>query len=392
MAALTEKGFQRPLYEELLAKRVERARALFGADIETDEKTPFGKYIRLEVENLAQAYEELERIYYAIFPNTATGSSLQRLVIEAGLNGRNPATRAVHRVLLTGLPGYAVPAGFLAATEDGLEFHTEQDTVLGDDGTAEALFYANEPGESGNVPAGSLVRIVEADARVTGLRHLGIEESGKDEETDPELRTRYRQARSGTGSSTADAIRAAVLRVSGVRACTVMENDGEETDAAGRPPGSFECAVFAPSELDAQIAQAIFRRKPAGIKAWGSVGVEVKDESGTPHLIRFSHILDKILYAKVRIAVDDSFPKGGSDQVKAEISACLDKLSNGADVILSRLYGPVLSVPGVCDVVSLELSADGETFSAANIPCTAMEAATIPPEHVTVEVETYEDQ
>ena len=78
--------------------------------------------------------------------------------------------------------------------------------------------------------------------------------------------------------------------------------------------------------------------------------------------------------------------------MKAEISACLDKLSNGADVILSRLYGPVLSVPGVCDVVSLELSADGETFSAANIPCTAMEAATIPPEHGTVEVETYEDQ
>lgn len=52
----------------------------------------------------------------------------------------------------------------------------------------------------------------------------------------------------------------------------------------------------------------------------------------------------------------------------------------------------MLSVPGVCDVVSLELSADGETFSAANISCTAMEAATIPPEHVTVEVETYEDQ
>ena len=57
MAALTEKGFQRPLYEELLAKRVERARALFGADVETDEKTHFGKYIRLEVENLAQAYD-----------------------------------------------------------------------------------------------------------------------------------------------------------------------------------------------------------------------------------------------------------------------------------------------------------------------------------------------
>ena len=79
MGALTEKGFKRPIFSELLETQIQKAKELFGEDIETDEKTPLGKFIRITVYDLARAYEDLEGIFYARFPNTARGTSLDRL-------------------------------------------------------------------------------------------------------------------------------------------------------------------------------------------------------------------------------------------------------------------------------------------------------------------------
>ena len=76
---LTELGFERPTYDDLLEAQIARAKELFGEDIDTNETTPLGKYIRLNVADLANAYEVLEDIYYARFPHTARGTSLDRL-------------------------------------------------------------------------------------------------------------------------------------------------------------------------------------------------------------------------------------------------------------------------------------------------------------------------
>ncbi len=65
---LTDKGFQRPTYDDLLTRQENRAKTLFGEDIDTSSQSILGKYIRLNVEDLAECYELLEEIYYAIFP------------------------------------------------------------------------------------------------------------------------------------------------------------------------------------------------------------------------------------------------------------------------------------------------------------------------------------
>ena len=84
--ALDEKGFLRPTYDELLKGRIEQAQKLFGEDIDTSETTALGKFIRLSVYDLAKAWESLEVCYYARFPNTATGASLDRLCPFAGIS------------------------------------------------------------------------------------------------------------------------------------------------------------------------------------------------------------------------------------------------------------------------------------------------------------------
>lgn len=390
MTVLTDKGFQRPLYAELVAQAEARAKVLFGDDIETDEKTPLGKFIRLGAQDIAEAYEELESVYNSIFPNTARGASLDRVTVTAGVF-RNPAIPAEQQVEFTGTPGYSIPAGFLVSG-NSVEFHTEQIVTLGEDGKAAATVYATEAGETGNVPVGAITEIVNPDAEVDSVKHTALLLAGQDEEVDPALRSRYHAAVLGSGSTTADAIRAAVLRVTSVRSCTVIENSSNVTDSGGRPGGSFECIVFAPDSLNDAVAQAIFNSKPVGIKAFGTTEVQIKDSSGYKQSICFTHVSNKLIYAKVSVLTDEEFPADGETQIKTALSKTVGTLGNGDDVILTRLYSPLMAISGVKDVTLLQLSADGKAYTATNISCTPMQVAVLPTDNVTVEVSAYADQ
>lgn len=86
---LTEQGYHRPTYDEILESKEQLARTLFGEDIETSEQTPLGKFIRIGAYDLSKAYEDIENVYYARFPNTASGISLDRLCVFVGIS-RNP--------------------------------------------------------------------------------------------------------------------------------------------------------------------------------------------------------------------------------------------------------------------------------------------------------------
>ena len=82
---LTEKGFKRPTYDDLLATQITRAKELFGEDIDTSGQSVLGKFLRINVADLAECYELLEDIYYARFPGSARGQSLDRLCTFAGV-------------------------------------------------------------------------------------------------------------------------------------------------------------------------------------------------------------------------------------------------------------------------------------------------------------------
>ena len=54
---LSEKGYHRPTYEEILADKIQTAKELFGEDIDTGGQTALGKFIRIGAYDLAKAYE-----------------------------------------------------------------------------------------------------------------------------------------------------------------------------------------------------------------------------------------------------------------------------------------------------------------------------------------------
>ena len=127
---LTDKGFYRPTYDELLEAQQKRARQLLGEDVDTSNLSVLGKYIRINVDDFDKLWQTLEQVYYARFPNTSTGVSLERLCTFAGIT-RNPATHAKHLIRITGTEGTVIEGGFLVATDRNEQtFHTYEDYVL----------------------------------------------------------------------------------------------------------------------------------------------------------------------------------------------------------------------------------------------------------------------
>lgn len=380
---LTEKGFKRPAYNELLEGQEARARKLFGEDIDTSGESILGKYIRINVYDLDQCYELLEDVYYARFPNSARGQSLDRLCPFSGAV-RDPATAAKIKVCFHGNAGTVIPAAF-QVSGGGLIFYADQDYTIGAEGTAAASLNCSETGTAGNLPAGTELAVVNPDADIESVDFLEIAAYGQDQEKDTALRVRFNKSVAGSGSATTDAIRGAIFRVPLVDGAVVIENE-EEIIVNGRPPHSFECYVLAPESQDQLIAKAIFSKKPLGIKSLGSVEVEVLDEGGKPHIVRFSRTVRKDIRLKAEILTNQYFESDGASQIKDNLMEYINNLANGEPVYVSSLYGYIHGVHGVVNVQSLLISDNGTEYTSGNISIEDYEIARISGDHIEIEV------
>ncbi len=393
MAAITDKGFSRPTYEELYNTQVERAKNLFGDNIDTDTDTPFGKFVEITVKDIEQAYEMLENCYYSRFPQTASGVALDRLCTFVGIS-RNPAAAARHKVEFIGTVGYTVPLGTLVRTVEDIEFFTENEVTItaenegNETGSAEAAVQCTKAGTIGNVRLGSINALaINISSNVTGISHIEILDLGREEESDTELRERFTSAISIQGSGTVNSIAAAVSAVQNVSNVLIIENNTDET-VSNRPPHSFEVFVVAPMSQDQEIAEAIFSKKPIGIKAVGDIECKVRDYSGTEHSIFFSRTQQTNIYVSIKIKVNNLFEMSGQAEIAEKIAGQINTLSNGEDVILSSLYGCIYSVNGVCEATELKLSTDGTNYTISNIAIADNQIARSSNDYVTVEVVT----
>lgn len=174
--------------------------------------------------------------------------------------------------------------------------------------------------------------------------------TGKNTETDPELRIRRRNTLATAGAGTLEAIRAAILAIDEVKACVVYENIDDVVDIFGRPPHSVEAVVLDGDDND--IADVIWVTAPAGIKKYGGVSVNIIDSQGFTQEIKFSRPTEIDIYVEVDVVTDPAFfPVDGDEAIKqAIVDFAADNFSIGDDVITVKLYCPIVDVAGILDV------------------------------------------
>lgn len=382
--SLSEKGYSRPDYNDILEAKIQRAKDLFGEDIDTSEQTPMGKFIRIGAYDLAKAYEDLEYVYYARFPNTASGVSLDRLCVFAGIS-RNPATFAEHNVIVRGTADTKVDEIIVCGLDSEITFHNIESFVIPSSGFIEIPIQCETAGTVGNVM--EINGIVNPIAGVNSVEYSGTINFGEDIESDFNLRRRFSQAIEGAGSANSNAIRTSILRVPTVKSVSIIENE-ENITVNNRPPHSFECFVYGGDEYKLEIAKAIFDKAPIGVKTCSTsdkpVVVTIYDEGGTAHDITFSYTANIPVYISIGYKKDNKFELDGEDKIKASLIERINNLGVGADVVQSSLYGYIYKIEGVLDVSYLKIGIDKDNLTIGNINIENWEVAVTDADKITL--------
>lgn len=271
-------------------------------------------------------------------------------------------------------------------------FSTDVNTYLDiDELGALLVVYADDLG-SLSVPVDTITII---ETPVSGLNSItnplaGI--TGRDRETDDELRQRRRDSQKVAGAGTDEAIRTRLLQdVSGVTQVTVVSNRTDVTDSESRPPHSFEAIVV--GGTDEAVAQKIWETQPSGIQSYGNTTEIVQDSQGNNQTIKFSRPTEIFIYVDIEIELDTEavFPADGITQIKNNMVAYGETLDTGNDVFRVKLYSPINVVEGVGDVPTLEIDGIASpggtpTYGTADIPIASNQIAKFDVSRITVAI------
>ncbi|UZS00941.1 baseplate protein [Pseudomonas phage vB_PsaM_M1] len=207
---------------------------------------------------------------------------------------------------------------------------------------------------------------------------------GRLRETDEELRLRFRNSKFERATNTLDAVYSALIGVTGVEQVIIYENDTDVVDGNGVPAHSFLPIVVGGTSVD--IANAIWRNKPIGILSDGNTTVSINDIQGFPHDISFERPNPVVIHINMTLTTDALFPANGEDQIKAAIVQYFtDNFGIGNDVIYSRLFTPINSVPGH-QVDALTIGLAPLPVGMANIPIAFNEVASISDVNIVITV------
>lgn len=217
---------------------------------------------------LALLYAQLNLAYDAAFLDTATGSSLERVVALLGYQ-RFRAGRPVGTVTFSrragALGGITIPAGTpITDTADKIRYETAETRDMFSGESTALVAVRGATAATPVVEAGVLTVIQRAVAGLEGVVNERPTTRASQDETDVELRTRARDALLGSNKGTVSAIEHGLRQLPEVR-------DVHITEMPNGVPGEIGIAVSlvqpsADGQLPFSVRQRIEELRPAGIR------------------------------------------------------------------------------------------------------------------------------
>lgn len=210
MAGITSTGFEVPTWEEIYQAFARRWEQSTGATLSDDK--PEGQFFKAIAEQLSNKglnesivdalWPALHDIFFSGFITTARGIALDYLSKLVLRDGRRPAQPAKTTVWVQGRPDTTVPAGALILKgPNDVRFKNAREFTINSAGISYVPVVATEPGEQGNIAAGTLVLdetlteffgITEAgNSPVTHIINVGLNITTYAPIPDDELTTRY---------------------------------------------------------------------------------------------------------------------------------------------------------------------------------------------------------
>lgn len=346
---LTENGFIAPTYEEVLDSVEDDFISKFGDDIVLTSNSNFGIIARLIAWRETLMIQELQQNYYAAFISTATDTSLDRVGSNMGV-GRKVAQPAFATIEVTTDGQYLIETGETFETDDGYVFDLIKDitTTQQPDGTwkGTGIVQSEENGSMNNVAANKITMESNPDDNVLSITNPEPAGGGQDYEDDETYRARLLEENATKPDPTAWGMKSALMELPGVRDVNPVENDKADADKWGNPPYSVHIYVLGGD--DNEIAHTIVNHEAAGITLVGSKAIDVQDATGNKRTVHFDHAIDKPIYVKVKVNVNENWNDDeGADDIKTAVADYINHLIIGKTLFLTRLYPLVYGVNGI---------------------------------------------
>ena len=314
MATLDGTGLTIENINTRITRKEKEYKAIYGNDINVDSNSPDGQRIN----NEAQSEQDIAELGLAVFnsfdPDQAVGIVLDQRVAfnnitrQAGTFTQQEVDITVDRNLnLTGLNDSESP--FTVSDDNGVEFQL-LNTVALSSGSSTLLFQASNIGIVETTP-NTITNQVTIVLGVTAVNNPNAAlETGINEETDPDLRTRRQRSPANNSQGFVDGLTATLFDLDNVSEVLVVENDTNVTDSNGIPAHSSWSIVEGGTDLD--IANAILTKKSTGSGLKGVVEVEIILASSQIKTVKFDRPVSKNLH--LRFDIQETIPGQSFDE------------------------------------------------------------------------------
>ncbi len=343
MATINSTGFTPDDYATLFSAYVVLFEAAHG-NINTDPEAVFGHMIHIFSLAIAEMNELAESVANSQNPQTATGAKLSELVLLNGIERQESAYSTVTLTCYSNAAGCTIPAGKLVSDGAGNQFATDSELVLAPSSNDTVSATAVELGAVA-AAAGTLTTIDTPVYGWSSVTNLAAAAEGNNEESDAALRIRRQSVAERASTVSVSALIQAISDVTGVEKVKVIENYTSSTDSYGVPPQHVWCIVYGGTA--ANVVAAIFEHTAGGTGTYGGSSLLHTDATtGVEKTIYYDTPTDLNIYVTVNLTTDSDYPASGDSDIETAITAHIEALEMGEDIIYSRFYTPVNATAG----------------------------------------------
>lgn len=378
MSGVTKDGLVIAKYPEIVNKISQRLKRQWGETFDTSPESPDGEFIRVISEFIDELNQGVEKAYHAYNPEAVSGEALDNIIRLNGIRRvRNEPTKVPVLFAGTASIGATIKRGTIVATDDNYEFFTVNDVIVPGEVIAESLVLGAiqiQPREITTIKTQGIpddITVTNLDSGITGIIR----------ETDPQARARRERSVIRVGTSTAEAIYAALADLN-LTFVAVLENDTDTLKNGIKP---YHLLVVAEGSTPHLIAERIQANKPGGTPTQGDVTVTLNDSEGYPHNIQLSRPVPKPIYVKVEATRPNNVAINGLAEIQKAVIAHINGIQIAHPVEWARVFAPATMAASDIGIKTIQISEDGQVWGSTDISMGIVQKAFASKATVTVE-------
>ena len=381
---VTENGIKAPSYAEILEYFKEKAKTIFGQDVDLDADTQDGQLIAIFAQAISDVNAQAIATYNQFNPNTAVGVGLDSAVKTNGIE-RQEATNSTVDLVLIGQAGTVINNG-IASDDAGTNWLLPEQVVIPVSGEITVTATAEEVGDIEASP-NTITQIVTPTLGWQSVNNPNQAVVGVAVETDAQLRTRQARSTELASVSLWEGIIASLLNLEGVTRVSGVKNDEDAPSDEG-VPGHTVAMIVDGGDVD-EIGKTIFLKKGEGVGTFGTTQMTYIDTYGFPNVIKFSRPTIVNVYVTLNITPASTYLSTAADEIKSRIADYINSLAIGEDVNIARVLASAVKdcdtgMDDRFEVSSITMGESSGSQSAASIPIEWNEAAACDVSHITV--------